>query len=314
MNDNSKIAIRLEGGLGDHLLGNRFVHAIKEKYPTNELHIFSDTENNPNSINVLQNLFPSIYRNLTVLGKRTDPNYKIHSIFGEEVYPAHINNLPEEFLQNIKSYDKFYDLHIDGLKWLQSDFDWLRYYYFFPKPEMNLVSPYKGSYIMAHLYARPNSPYNLEQWYTISLLNKLSETNKIVIITTEEHKNFYSEIFNNKNIIIDCADNVIDIFKIASGCNSFIGIDSGIRYITYHFSKPTFVFSKYCSQYGLVAPSHLIRWLIFEKNVFPIGFKIDFVAEILNNCIKNPANQIFPEYIKDIDSIVVDRKLKSIRI
>ena len=54
--------------------------------------------------------------------------------------------------------------------------------------------------------------------------------------------------------------------------------------------------------------------MIFEKNVFPIGFKIDFVAEILNNCIQNPANQIFPEYIKDIDSIVVDRKLKSIKI
>jgi len=309
MKSGSKIAIRLEGGLGDHLLGNRFVHAIKEKYPTNELHIFSDTENNPNSINVLQNLFPSIYKNLTVLGKRKDPNYKIHSIFGEEVYPAHINNLPEEFLQNIKSYDKFYDLHIDGLKWLQSDFDWLRYYYFFPKPEINLVSPYKGSYIMAHLYARPNSPYNLEQWYTISLLNKLSETNKIVIITTEEHKNFYSEIFNNKNIIINCSDNVIDIFKIASNCELFIGIDSGIRYIPYHFSKPVFVFSKYCTQYGQVAYSHLIRWLIFEKNVLPLYSDIEDVTLIVNNVIKNKCFALYPYLPNNIEKYIVDRNI-----
>jgi ADP-heptose:LPS heptosyltransferase len=314
MNDKSKIAIRLEGGLGDHLLGNRFVHAIKEKYPKSELHFFSDTENNPKSIDILKDLFPSIYKNCTVVGKRVNPNYKISSIFGEETYTAHINNLPEETLKIIKSYDKFYDLHIDGLRWIKSDFDWLRYYYFFPKPEINLISPYKEPYIMAHLYARPDSPYNLEQWYTIALLNKLSETNKIVIVTMEEHKNYYSEVFYNKNITIDCSSNIIDIFKIASGCEAFIGIDSGVRYIPYHFSKPTFVFSKYCSEYGLVTPSHLIRWLIFQKNVFPIGFKMDFVAEILNNCIKNPANQIFPEYIKDIDSIVVDRKLKSIRI
>jgi len=309
MKDKSKIGIRLEGGLGDHLLGNRFVHAIKEKYPTNELHIFSDTENNPNSINVLQNLFPGIYKNLTVLGKRKDPNYKIHSIFGEEVYPAHINNLPEEFLHNIKSYDKFYDLHIDGLQWLKSDFDWLRYYYFFPKPEVNLKSPYEGRYIMAHLYARPDSPYNLEQWYTISLLNKLSETNKIVIITTEEHKNFYSEIFNNRNIIIDCADNVIDIFKIASNCELFIGIDSGIRYIPYHFSKPVFVFSKYCAEYGQVAYSHLIRWLIFEKNVFPMHYKIEKVLRIIDNVIKNKYFVLYPYLPDNIENYIVDRNV-----
>lgn len=309
MNFDSSIAIRLEGGLGDHLLGNRFVHAIKDKYPNNPLYFYSDTENNPNSINVLKELFPSIYKNYTIIGKRVNQNYKISSIFGEEVYTAHINNLPEEILKIIKTHDKFYDLHIDGLKWLKSDFDWLRYYYFFPKPEINLVSPYKGSYIMAHLYARPNSPYNLEQWYTILLLNKLAETNKIVVITMEEHKNFYSEIFNNNNIIIDCADNVIDIFKIASNCELFIGIDSGIRYIPYHFGKPVFVFSKYCQQYGHVAYSHLIRWLIFEKNVFPMHFQIEEVSRIINNVIRNKSFALYPNLPDNIEQYIVDRNI-----
>lgn len=309
MNDNSKIAIRLEGGLGDHLLGNRFVHAIREKYPQNKLHIFSDTENNPNSINLLKTLFPSIYLNCSVLGKRQNPNYKIQSIFGEEVYPAHINNLPEPFLQDVATYEKFYDLHIDGLKWIKYDFDWLRYYYFFPKPEINLVSPYEGRYIMAHLYARPDSPYNLEQQYIISLLKKLSELNKIIIITMQEHKNFYSEIFNNDNIIIDCANNVLDIFKIASGCELFIGIDSGIRYIPYHFGKPVFVFSKYCSEYGNVAYSHLIRWLIFQNNVFPLHANIEDVNTIINNVIKNKCFALYPYLPNNIEKYIVDRNL-----
>jgi ADP-heptose:LPS heptosyltransferase len=303
------IAIRMEGGLGDHLLANRFVHAIKDKHLKSELHFFSDTEDNPKSIDVLKYLFPSIYKNCTVVGKRINPNYKINSIFGEETYPAYINNLPEETLKIIKSYDKFYDLHIDGLRWAKSDFDWLRYYYFFPQPEISLSSPYEEPYIMAHLYSRPDSPYNLEQWYTISLLKKLAEKNKIIIITTEEHKNIYVDIFNNKNIIINCADNVIDIFKIASNCKLFIGIDSGIRYIPYHFGKPVFVFSKYCQQYGHVAYSHLIRWLIFEKNVFPMHYSIDEVDRICNNVIKNKCFGLYPNLPDNIENYIVDRKL-----
>jgi hypothetical protein len=309
MNDKLKIAIRLEGGLGDHLLGNRFVHAIKEKYPTNELHIFSDTENNPNSINVLQSLFPSVYKNITVLGKRKSPHYKINSIFGEEVYPAHINNLPEDFLQEMKSYDEFYDLHIDGLKWTKYDFDWLRYYYFFPAPEIKLTSPYKDLYIMAHLYARPNSPYNLDQKYVVSLLKSLAFKNKVVIVTMEEHKNYYQEIFNVENIKIDCSNDILDIFRIASGCDVFIGIDSGIRYIPYHFGKPVFVFSKYCPQYGTVAYSHLIRWLIFEKNVLPLHANIEDVNLMITNVIKNKCFTLYPYLPYNIEQYIVDRNL-----
>jgi ADP-heptose:LPS heptosyltransferase len=309
MKEDEKIAIRLEGGLGDHLLANRFVHAIKEKYPKNLLHFFSDTENNPNSINLLKNLFPSIYQHCTIVGERLNQNYKIKSAFGEETYPAYINNLPESILEQIKTYDKFYDLHIDGLKWLKSDFDWLRYYYFFPKPEISLHSPYKEPYIMAHLYARPNSPYNLEQWYVILLLNKLAETNKVVVITMEEHKSFYSEIFDNSNVSIDCTDNLLDIFKIASNCELFIGIDSGIRYIPYHFGKPVFVYSKYCQQYGNVAHSHLIRWLIFEKNVFPMYHDIKEVVRIINNVIKNKYFALYPYLPDNIENYIVDRNI-----
>jgi hypothetical protein len=305
------IAVRLEGGLGDHLLGNRFIHAIKDKYPSSNLHVFSDTENNPNSINVLKALFPNIYNNTTVVGQRKDKNYKINSMFGEEPYPAYIDNLPDDTLQAIKNCDIFYDLHIDGLKWLNYDFDWLRYYHFFPRPQIELKQKYNEKYIMAHLYARPDSPYNLDQRYVIDLLTKLSEikNQKIVIVTMEQHKEYYQDLFNNPNIIIDTSDNVFEIFQIAAGCSAFIGIDSGVRYIPYHFSKPTFVFSKYCSQYGLVAPSHLIRWLIFEKNVFPIGFDINLVTDVLSNCIKNPASQIFPQYTNGVEMVVVDRKL-----
>ena len=301
------IAVRLEGGLGDHLLANRFIHAIKDKFSECHLNAFSDTEGNPKSIQLLKTLFPSRYDSISTIDKRKDANFSITTKFGKELYPAHINNLPESTLVEINKCEKFYDLHIDGLKWLNYDFDWFRYYYFFPKPEIELNSSYQSGYIMAHLYSRPNSPYNLEQWYVIQLINKLAETNRIVIITQEEYQTFYSDLFHNPNITIDTSDNVLDIFKIAQGCSAFIGIDSGIRYIPYHFSKPVFVFSKYCSEYGTVAYSHLIRWLIFPKMVLPMHFDINLVIKIINNSIKNNANKLFPEILDDVDMHIVNR-------
>jgi ADP-heptose:LPS heptosyltransferase len=301
------IAIRLEGGIGDHLLGNRFVHAIHEKYPNANLNIFSDTEDNPRHISLLKDLWPRLYNNTTVLKHRTDQNFKIQSIFGEEAYPAHISNLPDDFESLTKTFDKFYDLHIDSLKWLNYDFDWLRYYYFFPKPDINIETG--NEYIMAHLYSRPNSPYNLEQWYVLKLLNKLSENNKIVIVTQADHVDFYSELFDNKNIKIECPESPLEIFKISAKCKLFIGIDSGVRYMPYHFSKPTYLFSKYCGSYGQVAHSHLIRWLIFPKNVFPMHFNIDSVSNIINNNFKHNGYILFPEIQSDIEKYIVDRKL-----
>lgn len=306
------IAIRLEGGLGDHLLGNRFVHAVKDKHPEADLQIFSDTENNNSSINILKNLFPSLYKNTTTVAYRKDKNHKIFTKFGTEIYPAHINNLPDDILKEISKSDKFYDLQIDGLKWLDYDFDWLRYYYFFPKPQINVGAKYEEGYIMTHLYSRPDSPYNMDQTYVIDLLKKIPAllNQKVLVLTTEEHKDYYKDIFNNPSIIVDTSDNLFDVFRIAQGCSLFLGIDSGIRYIPYHFSKPVFVFSKYCSSYGSVAPSHLIRWLLFQKNVFPINFNINTLLQIINNCISNKAYQLFPEYLQNIDSIIVNRRLE----
>ena len=107
-----KIAARMEGGIGDHLLSNRFVHAIRDKHPDSEICIFSDTENNPNQMALLSKLWPSIYKNYKVLGKRKDANFKIKSAFGNETYPSHISNMAEGFDQEILNFDKFYDLHI----------------------------------------------------------------------------------------------------------------------------------------------------------------------------------------------------------
>lgn len=302
------ISVRFEGGLGDHLLSNRFVAGIKEKNPNSKITLYSDTEGNPSSSNLLIKLFPNFYYSSEVIPERKSKEFPIQTKFGKENYPCHIDNLPEEYINKFKRADKFYDLHIDSLNWLNEDIDWLRYFYFFPKPqiELNKFNFFEKKYILCHLYARPNSPYNIDKTYAIELIKKLSQITNVIIITQEDHKNFYDDIKNIENVLIK-TPNLEECFSLASECQAFIGIDSGIRYIPYHFSKPVFVFSKYCSDYGVIAPSHLIRWLLFEKNVFPINFDLNIVIAILLNCINNPASQLFPQYLNKVDDFIVNR-------
>jgi ADP-heptose:LPS heptosyltransferase len=239
------ISLRMEGGLGDHLLANRFSAAIREKYPNDCITLYSDMENNSSSLKLLNQLFPKFYNLYEVIPNRKNKQHKIISQFGEELYPADIKNLPDEYIEKFNKSDKFYDLHIDGLKWLNADFDWLRYYYHFPKPQIEITKPnhFGGNYILCHLYARPNSPHNLDQSYAIQLIKKISEFTNVIIITMQEHIEFYKDVFGIRNIFIT-TPNLIDSFSLASECKAFIGIDSGIRYIPYHISKPVYVFSK----------------------------------------------------------------------
>ena len=304
------VAIRMEGGLGDHLLANRFAAAIREKHPNSSITLFSDTEGNNSSAELLSYFFPSFYDKFEIIPNRKNKNHQITSQFGIETYPADINNLPDDFVEKFKKADKFYDLHIDSLNWLNQDFDWLRYYYFFPKPEKTSDIEYKipcDKYILCHLYSRLDSPYNLDKNYVMDLIKNLREILDVVIITQVEHKAYYEEVFNLNRVHIT-TPNLKECFYLASKCKSFIGIDSGIRYIPYHFSKPVFVFSKYCNNYGSVTPSHLIRWLLFEKNVFPINFDIHIIASIVNNNLLNPASALFPEYLSNVNSAIINRK------
>ena len=306
-----KINVRLEGGLGDHLLGNRFIPAILEKYPNAQIKAFSDTENNPRSLDLILKGFPDFYkRGGEVIKERKNKQFNVTSQFGTENWPSCFLNQKDETIQEmVYGCDKFFDLHIDGLKWMSEDFDWLRYYYFFSKPQFKITNKYKYKYILAHLYSRPDSPYSLHKDYVINLLSKLSEKQKVVVLIEEKYKDYYSDLFYNYNIEIDTSGDLIDVFNLAANCSSFVGIDSGIRYMPYHFGKPTFVFSAYCKQYGEVIPSHLIRWLLHAKNVLPMHTEVDAVCNLLNNCCLNSAYALFPEIPEKIENYIVDRIL-----
>lgn len=302
-----KISVRLEGGLGDHLLGNRFIPAILEKYPNSEIHAFSDSEGNVFQKEAVLAGYSKFYNSFTVIGSKKYKPFWVDCQFGQDNYYGALENVPDSTRSAMEGFDRFYDLHIDSLKWVDYDFDWLRYFYFFPKPD--ITDKYDGElpkeYAVFHLVSETSVGHRLEKWYIEGLINKVKEAIPCVIISTPKTNHFFNGI---KDVTI-VNTSVSKIYDIISRAKILIGTDSGFRYIGYGCGIPTLTFSSQAFQPHQVIPSHRIRWLLFPEQCFPLNFDFTYISKIAKNIIDNKGYSLIP-YIQDFDSQMVRRKYK----
>tara|TARA_R110000824_G_scaffold13284_2_gene57992 strand:- start:102 stop:1049 length:948 start_codon:yes stop_codon:yes gene_type:complete len=309
--------VRIEGGLGDHFAANRFIPAIKEKNPGCTIDLFSDTEGKTQQSDILKRMWPSHFDKVHILEKKKYKNFKIKSSnFPEEDHKGNIKNVPDDQYEKMTNdYDKFYDLHIDSLEWLNHDYDWFKYFNIFPKPETSGrmaadTCYFPDDFILAHLYARDDADSNMESWYISKLLKNITQEFDVVILYDEKSEHQYKDLMNEGNERLHFMnESLVDIFDISSRCSAMFGIDSGIRYIPYHYGKPVFTFSKYCKQYGVVQYSYLIRWLFNDRYVFPLHYEVTSAGQILKNCLRNPAYRLYPHLLDDIEKLVAQRDI-----
>jgi ADP-heptose:LPS heptosyltransferase len=298
------IAVRLEGGLGDVLCANRFVHAIKEKYPDSQITAYIDSEGKTFQKEALDILYPNTYKEIKIIPSKKFKEFWVDCQFGIDNYYGALENVPEEFQKEMFSYDKFYDLHIDSLKWLGYDFDWLRYYRFFPRPELKVENKI-GEYIVVHLVSSSSTGHRLEDWYIERLITSLSEKNKVYIISTLDTNYFYEKLKNIKNVIL-VNGTIQDVCELISNSKLMISTDSGFRYIAYGYNIPTITFSKHSQQPFSSIPSHQIRWLMFPETCFPLNYNADFMVELSNKILQNNGYILAP-YLKDFDTQAIKR-------
>lgn len=300
------ISVRLEGGAGDCLLGHRFSAAIKEKYPEAEITAYIDSEGKTFQKEVIECLYPSFYKEIKIIQNKKYKEFWVDCQFGTDNYYGALENVPDEIRTEIESYDKFYDLHIDSLKWTGYDFDWLRYFKFFPKPELKSENN-RGEYIVLHLVSSTSVGHRLEDWYITKLISLISKDHKCVIVSTEDTNKFYDEIKNNPNVEI-FNGNIKDVCSIISNASMMIATDSGFRYIAYGYGIPTLTFSKHSQQPFSSIPSHQIRWLMYPETCFPLNWDASAIASITNNILKNDRGYILAPYLKDFELQAVKRK------
>ncbi len=318
MSEVKRINVRMEGGLGDHLLACRFLPAIKEKYPDAKITVFTDTNGKTFQLEGITLAYGHLFDDACVIPKKKFAEFWVKCQFGEDNFYGAIENVPDDFRKEMtENCDKFYDLHIDGLKWMSYDFDWLRYFHFFPKPRQTLfheMDPRPYKYVVMHLHSATSKGHVLEQFYIDGLVKKVSEYTNVVLISTPEDNHLYEHLKSSGSTQADrlvgkvevLNGSIDEVFYAISHANAMVSTDSGFRYIAYGSGVPTIAFSANCIAPGQVPLSHEIRWLMFTKHILPLNYSFTFVAKAVKNILENKGFGLVP-FVQDFNKELVNR-------
>lgn len=302
-----KISIRLEGGIGDHLCAMRFLPAIQELYPGCEFYGFSDTENNYAAKHVIETLWPGLFKHIEVIPSKKNKNYIMNHQFGKEKYVSLFENIPDEYsYKMLNSFDKFYDLHIDGLHWMKYDFNWSKYFYTFLKPKINLGKKcINKNQIAINLYSDSNPSNLLDPRYMRQLIKELSSQYSLIILATKSNKHIYDEYKNDVTIVIE---DIIEVSKIIQNSQLFLTLDSGLKFLGYGLNTPTINFLSQITEYGNLPIHQYIRWNPFIWSVVPLNYDIPKLQNLISlyTTLNNNLLPNIPLHL--VDTVLVNRK------
>lgn len=251
-----------------------------------------------------------MFQSIKVIPKKKYKEFWVDCQFGLDNFKGAWENIPDSIQTEIElNYDRCYDLHVDSLKWMQYDFDWLRYFYFFPKPVVpkEAVVPDLGEkYVVCSLVSESSGAHRMETWYIISLIKRLASKIKVAVLSTLAVNDFYDGVRGYPNVEILNIDTK-RVLKVISDASLMISTDTGLKYLAYGFGVPTLEFSAQSIGPHRMLQSHKIRWNIFEERVFPIHYDAGAVADAAFRILHDKGYALLPN-ITDIDSQLVRRK------
>lgn len=304
------ISVILEGGAGDWICGARFIPSIKKAYPNAELICYSNTDGNEFQEKLINTLWPSYFKETHQVSRISQDHFET-SQFGREKFNAAYRNISEDDRRKIESADLVRYLHVDGLNWLDYP-ECHEAFYIYPKaeaePSYNFNLPEK--FVLAHLFARPDSDRKLEDFYVKRLVKDLAAKIPVVIPVEEKYLSYYDFCKGWENVMVIPTD-LYETWWLAQNCSAFIGVDSAIRYFSLCRPEiPNFVFNKFANQPFQAPAFQSIRWCPNSKSCFPLNFDSGFVVKTLVSCMDNYANYLYPEFLlsgQDINQGIVRR-------
>jgi SAM-dependent methyltransferase len=269
------IAAVFSGGLGDHLANNRFIPAIKDKFPNAEITAFSvDAKDYP--VECLKKLYGSFYKKIKHIKERKYKKCLVEdSQGGIAPYQSHFLNCKEEDLKELRTFDRVYDFDTKQTMWgnKRFDFNWYRYFNFFPKPDFEGTLPPDEEYIVFHLNSglSPTSLNKLDKEYAENLLKLFDRTDiKCFVIDDLSEDNLYEWSVKYENVEI-ISGTIKEISSLISNARVYIGADSGLKCLAFAYGVPCLILYKFCSEFGTPPPQSYFQWLPWAHYVYPIN-------------------------------------------
>lgn len=300
-----KIAVLLAGGLGDCLLGNRFVPAILERFNQKKVDLISVSEDEGLAFrngNFIIESFPNFYNSLTTIDV---PKVNFPTIYS-------VSNMSVSDREKLMAYDAVFEFTIDSLLWLDYKIDTSKYFYSFPIPTFSDKHLIKDPYILVHLFQRENvgAHVKIQKDFGISLVTELAKHFRVIHPVYKENRRFVESCLQGSPCeLLDCS--LGETWDLAKYCSMCVGVSSSIRLFPYHFNKPSLVlfgnqrpFTDY--------PAFTIRWGIFSNKTLPLSIDPIKLADLTKSMVVQKEVALFPELFgADINSIFLKKDLKN---
>lgn len=257
-------------------------------------------------------MFPSLYNGGWEHVTRKSPTFPSISQYGVENIPARFENLIDEDQKKLLDCDKFYNLWVDSLEFLNYP-ECLSCFNYWPRPEKELKYDdikLPKKFLMFHPMARLDTERKLEKWYIEALVKEFAAEIPVVIITEEKYVEYYEFTAGWENVQVHATD-LYEAWYIASKCSGFLGVDSSIRYFSMCYGVPNYVFNHFCNSPFVVPPSQIVRWANRPHSCLPPHWNKKEVKEIVLRAIDDYANYLYPEYSlagRNISDTIVRRK------
>ncbi len=302
-----KIATRCEGGIGDMILSTRYLAAIREKFPKCFLTAYLDTNGSTFQEELYKLCYSHLIDKIVTIPYKKEEKYIMESPFGREEYPAHLRNIPDKYMDEMLEADIFYDLCSDTLSFLSYDWDWLKYHKFFPRPQIKepIQKPF-NRYLVCNLYSDANNSHYMQESYISALLNSLITGMPIVCITNNITKPFYEKVIKESDKCLFFQGNWGQIASLIEQSSGIISVDSGASFLSYAFSIPSLVFSKYSQEPHTMVFSHQLRWHPFQTNCFPPNYDLAYCLNYFAKCLVSKIHMLNP-LVENLTQSCVDR-------
>ena len=303
--------------IGDCLLATRFIPAIKDFYPDSEITAYLDTENNPVQKEVIDYLYPSIYKKTITIPNKKYKEFWIESQYGVENQIGFEENVPDYLRkQMVDDYFDHFNFHLDSLDFIEwDDINWQKYFYLFPQPEIKPENKY-GNYLISHLVSSTSKEHRFEDFYLTRLIKDIDKLCqeldwKQIIISQKDFNQYHEEGLKTCTNSILLNGEILEICDAIINSKIMISVDSGFRPIAYPLMSVV-SFSKQCFAPNQMQPSHILRWNPI-KPYFPLNWNTSDVIKTTRKLLENKAYQIFPELCltdNNIWDILIKRNYK----
>ena len=255
-----KIGIIMYGGIGDHLLANRFIPAVLDFHQCEKVDILRP---------YLNNIDEHVGKHHASFIKESFPNFYSEIKFVQKKHSKHKDiwidmQITTNDFHGSEEYDFIYNFVPDALYWTKyQHLSIKKHFEYFPYPQIKIPKIDLENYIFFHPLARDDQHpmHKFTKEYASKFVDFANKNSLKLICPVSKDNEFLINFCKDINLEYYVCD-LIEMWSFAKQSLAAICCDSSPKYFAMTYGKPTAIVT------NIINEAFMLRWLLNSNNVF----------------------------------------------